>query len=71
MFHVPEVDGKEICDSILTCQQNEDPIVKVIDTKGLFITPLPPRINLPNTKRKFNLKTLFIKLKSLFKRRNK
>ena len=67
MFHIPEIDGKEICDSILTCQQNEDPIVKVIDTKGLFITPLPPRTD----SSQFNLKTLFTMLKLLFKRRDK
>ena len=71
MFHISEIDGKEIHDAILKCQQNEDPIVKVIDAKGLFITPLPPKINLSNTKREFSLKTLFIKLKSLLKWRNK
>lgn len=71
MFHVSEVDGKKIHDSILNCQENENPEVRVIEAKGLFITPLPPMINLPSVKRKFSFKMLLIKLKSLFKRRNK
>ncbi len=46
MFKINDVSGEEIINSILACQENEDPIVRVIDTKGLFITPLPRRIPL-------------------------
>ena len=46
MFEVKDVSGEEIVKSILNCQENEDPYVRVIDTNGLFIKPLPPRIPL-------------------------
>ncbi len=46
MFKVNDIPGKEIVEAILHCQENEDPYVRVIDSKGLFIEPLPPRINL-------------------------
>ncbi len=46
MFKINDISGEEIIEAILACQENEDPIVRVIDTKGLFIEPLPKRIPL-------------------------
>ena len=41
MFYVPECSPEEILKSILACQANENPEVRVIEAKGLFIQPLP------------------------------
>ena len=46
MFKINDIPGEEIIKAILACQENEDPIVRVIDAKGLFIEPLPERIPL-------------------------
>lgn len=50
MFKINDIPGEEIIKAILACQENENPYVGVIDTNGLFIDPLPPRINLDKDK---------------------
>ena len=46
MFKINDIPGKEILKAILTCQENENPYVTVIEAKGLSITPLPLKIPL-------------------------
>lgn len=45
MFEVKDVSGQEILQSILACQENEHPDEQLITAEGLFVTPLPPRID--------------------------
>ena len=67
MFYVRDVSGKEIIEAIDACAYEHEP--GLIRAEGLFITPLPPVINLKQSKEKISIKSIIKQLwKYLFKK---